>query len=233
VLLYIFTLEIYSGFNGMRQAIAVGFCFLAYYYYLEENQYIPYAIVMALAFGFHATALFAVPFHFLSRLKLESVTLRTTVGALIVSFLALWNIWSYLISFLDFIGQTKLANDYANVATDGSGYTRMFVYLLPVVIAIWKKDLLREKYGEEVDGEIILLLFSAIFMLFSTKYWLFARVASYFAISTILFVPKLECIFSKESKKLGNMMILALYFCYMVALLLHGEGGYYPYSFID
>lgn len=55
--------------------------------------------------------------------------------------------------------------------------------------------------------------------------------ASYSSIFIISLVPKLGCIFKEDSRKLAMILISLLYFIYMIALLLHGESGLYPYSF--
>lgn len=232
VLLFIFTLNFYFGFNGMRQAIAISITFYAYYELLKEKKYIKYFFAIALAFGFHSTAVFVLPFHFLSLKPLKSLTIKITTAGLLFSFVFLWNVWDLLIVFFDNIGQSKLASDYANVVANGSGLLRVFVFILPIIIGYIYHNQISDKYGS-IDSELILMGIAAIFMLFSTKYWIFSRIALYFSIVTILFVPKLEVIFDDNSKRLGMFIILVLYFAYMIILLLYGEGGYYPYTFVS
>lgn len=229
-LLFIFTTQYFSGFNGVRQAIAVAFSLYAYYKFFKKGKYLPYTILMFLAFGFHSTALIAIPFHFLSKLRLSSGLFKVVVVLMIVSYVFLWDLWDYLIEFLEMIGQNKLAEDYADATTDGSGLLRAFVHLLPAIIGLmYKRIILRDHKGAE--SEIMLILISGIFMLFSTKYWLFGRVATYFNIHTIIFLPKLESIFTKNSKQTAMLLMSLLYFAYMCAMLLHGDGGCLPYTF--
>lgn len=231
ILIYIFMLTFYSGFNGTRQAIAVGLSFYAYYNLFKEQKYKRYIIIMAMAYGFHSTILFVLPFHLLSKKDFKSKMFKLVVALMLFAYVFLWNLWMYLINFFDLIGQDKLANDYASATADGSSGLRLMVYLMPVILALIFYKQIKKKYAR-VDCEIMFMVIAAVFMLFSTKYWLFARVADYFAISTVLFIPKLECIFKDNSKRIGMLVITAFYFCFMCMMLLHGEGGYYPYKMI-
>lgn len=229
-LLFIFTTQYFNGFNGVRQAIAVAFTFYAYYKFFLKGKYLLYGVLMFAAFGLHSTALIAIPFHFLSKLGISSKIFWVVVGLMLLSYVYLWNIWDYLIDFLEMIGQNKLAEDYADATTDGSGMLRAIVHLMPAIVGLLYCSLLKREY-RHVDKEIMLILVSGIFMLFSTKYWLFARVATYFNIHTIIFLPKLEAAFTKNSKRSAMFVMSVLYFVYMCAMLLHGDGGCLPYTF--
>ena len=231
-LLYIFTFTYFSGFNGVRQCIALSLLFLAYYCGLKEKKYWLYAVLVLVSFGFHSTALIAVPFHLLSLKSINSNLFKITVVSLLISYVFLWDIWSYIIEFLEFIGQSKLASDYNNLTEDGSGIIRFLVNVMPPILGlIFRKKI--KKHYPDVDPEIMLLCIGAILSLFSLKNWIFSRISAYLKITVILFLPKLECIFDKKSRMLGKIIILALYFAYMCALLLHGDGQVLPYQFIS
>ena len=232
LLLFIFTLNFFSGFNGMRQAVAVSIVFYAYYECFTEKQYFKYAFLLFLAFGFHSSVILAIPVHFLSRFKVKGRVVSFSVCLVILLYLFMWQVWPVIINFLEAIGQSKMAADYAEVAKDaGSGLTRFAVALVPVFVGNLYKERLEEKF-QHINNELVLCLFGALFMLLSTKYWIFARVSAYFLSTQIMFIPKLYEIFTENSRKTGCFMILILYSVYMIMLLLHGEGGYYPYSFI-
>lgn len=233
LLLFIFTISFFSGFNGMRQAIAMSIVFYAYYDFFVEKKYFKYAVLLLIAIGFHSSAIFVFPIHFLSRFEIKGRMVKLSVILTLILFLFIWEIWPLLINFLESIGQTKMAADYAEVAkNEGSGFLRFIVALVPVIIGYFYKEKL-EVHFRNVNNELILCLFGALFMLLSTRYWIFARVSSYFSLSQVLLIPKLYKVFSENSRNIGCAMILFLYFAYMIALLIHGEGNYYPYSFID
>lgn len=229
-LLFIFTTQYYSGFNGIRQAIAVAFTFYAYYKLFLKGKYLLYALVMLAAFGFHSTALIAIPYHFLSKLGVRSKVFWTVGALMLLSYVYLWEIWDHLIDFLEMIGQNKLAEDYANATENGSGMLRAVVHLLPALVGMLYCRQLEQEY-KHTDKEIMMILISGIFLVFSTKYWLFSRVASYFNMHSIMLLPKLESAFTQNSKRSAMVLMAALYFAYMCAMLLHGDGGCLPYTF--
>ena len=230
-LLFIFTMACFSCFNGVRQGIAASIVFLAYYCFLKEKKYWLYALFVFIAFGFHSTAIIIVPFHLLSLLSLKSKIFKITVTVMTISYFVLWSVWSYVIEFFEWIGQEKLANDYADIGQDGSSLIRLLVAAIPVLLGIVYQKTLRKHY-QDIDAEVILLCVAAIFTLFSMENWIFSRIASYLQFSLILFLPKLKVVFDKENQKLGRVLILVLYFAYMLILLVRGESDLLPYTFI-
>lgn len=232
LLLFFFTTSFFCGFNGMRQAIAMSISFYAYYTYFLEKKYIRYAFLLLIALGFHSSVLFVIPIHILSKFEIKGGVIKFAVIFILILFLFIWQIWPFIINFLESIGQIKMATDYAVVAkNEGSSFLRFIVAFVPVGIGYIYKEKLEEQFSN-VNNELILCLFGALFMLLSIRFWIFARVAAYFLLSQILFIPKLYNVFSKDSQKVGGAIILLLYFAYMVLLLIHGEGDYYPYYFI-
>lgn len=231
-LLFLFSMQFFAGFNGVRQAIAVGLSFYAYYCGLKERRYLKYAILIALAFGFHSTALIVIPVHLLSLKNLRAPIIKVTVTVLLLSFVFLGSIWNYVISFLEKIGQSKLASDYETLSEKGSSVLRLIVAMLPPLLGVFFQEQLRRAFTD-TDSEIILLLIAAIFSLFSLNTWLFSRIAQYFNIYLIMFLPKFTCLFKEKSRPLVASIMLALYFGYMCAMLLHGDGQVLPYTFIN
>lgn len=230
VWVYIALLQCYYGYNGVRQAAAIGITFYAYNIFFKENKYLQYFIFMIVAFGFHSTALFIIPIHFLSKLKLNSKILWFIVIVLFLSSFSFSSVWNAAISTLSFFGNDVLAERYAFNNYGGSGILRVLVCLAPVILGIWKYKSIR-KYESDIDSEIILLIFTSIFMIFSTSNWLFARIAAYFDIYVILLAPKLRYAFSKNCRVSAVILICLLYMGYMIAMLLHKESGLYPYNF--
>lgn len=235
VLLYIFTMTYYSGFNGVRQGIAVGFVFYAYYMYFERRKYFKYFLIILLAFTFHSTALVVIPFHFLSRMRVKSANYIVFVGVMVVSYFALFDLWSNVISLLEALGQDKLVNDYSDITNDrGSSFLRFAVAILPVIIAYfsYRKLKIYDRF-DTLDRDILLCTFAGLFSLFSMKYWGFSRIGLYFASSQVLLIPRFSELFgNKGSKMVVLILILILYFLYMYSLIMHGEGALDPYTFI-
>lgn len=230
-ILYILAMYFYSGFNGMRQAIASSIIFAAFYLCFLEKKYLKYIILMIVAYGFHSSAIFATPFHFLAQKRGRSLTVIFSVILMLFAYFNIEMIWPSVISLLKQIGQYKMANDYAELGDSSSSMLRMVVSLSPVLLAMLNYGKVCTN-GSDGEIEFLLLIYSSIFMLFSTRYWVFARVSSLISQSVILFIPKLENVFAENSRRAGIGMIILLYFFYMIAMLLVGEGGYYPYHLL-
>jgi len=232
VLLFIFIMNFYNPFNGIRQGIAVSLLFYAHYILFKRKKYIKYVIVVLIAFGFHSTVLFVIPFFLLSNLKINNKFLWVIIGVITASYFAIGSLWGNIVKLFEATGQEKLANDYASITLEGSSFTRFLVAILPVALSLVFYRKLKES-REDIDGDIILCLFSAIFMMFSMKTWIFARIAYYFSSASIILIPKIPHMFNKDKNKyFVAVAIVVLYFTYMTALLLHGEGNYLPYTFI-
>ncbi len=230
-LMYIFLLQCYYGYNGMRQAVAISLLFFAYCFFLKEKKYIWYFFFVTIAFGFHSTALFIVPMHFVSRLKLNSKILWCILGALTLSTFSLQSVWNGAISLLEMVGNTTLSERYVNSEYGGSGFLRVAIGLVPLVLGLWQRKLIQAKEKKDISYLYVFLILYTIFMVFSTNNWLFARIASYLEIFIVLYIPKLKNGFSERSRSLAVFLIGGAYFMYMVTLLLYREGGLYPYTF--
>ena len=227
LLFFIFTLQFYSGFNGMRQGIATSLVIYAYYNFLLEKKFVKYAILSMLAFGIHSSVLLATPFLVMSFWGVKSNIVKWSSAALVFLYVFINQLWPLVISFFMAVGQTKMAHDYVELPTDdGSGILRFIVSILPFILGYLFKNRLGNKY-DKFDNELAIALYSGMFMLLSMRFWIFARVGSYFSGCLILLLPKFKDVFFQ--KQLGLAFLLMLYFAFMVAMLLHGEGGYYPY----
>lgn len=232
VLLYIFMYHYYYGFNAIRQTIAISLSFMSYFFFFRKRRYIFYAIVMMIAFGFHSTALFIIPFHLLSKISIKSKLLWGIIIFFIISGGAMGSIWNVAISILSAVGNDTLATRYADNVYSGSGAVRVLVCMVPLLIGWWKRSFICNEYENENDSFLIFLIFDTIFMMYSTYNWLFARMAMYLDIYAIVYIPKLKYVFNPRSKNIGNILILLLYFIYMISLMIHGEANIYPYAFM-
>lgn len=234
-LLYVFTMSYFSGFNGVRQAIATGLVFYAYYMCFKNKKYVKYILIIAVAYLFHSTALFVIPFHILSNIKVKSKIFPIVTAGFTISYFLIWNMWEKLMTLFESMGQDKLVNDYAEIeVAEGSSFLRLLVCAMPVIVALLFYNRIKEFDGDnnDLDKDIVLSTFSTIFTLFSMKYWLFSRVGLYFITSQILLIPKLSKIFySVKAQKIFMFLMAILYYAYMMALLSHGDGELVPYVF--
>jgi len=229
VLLYIFTLSFYTGYNITRQAIAVGITMFSYYYFFREKKYKSYAMGILIALGFHSATMFAFPFHFLANREYSrkrALILSTIMGGVLV---VLDPLWHKAISLLSFLGQDKMASDYATLSDNNMNIFRLLVFLVPAIFVFIFYDVLKEEFPD-IDHECNLVTFAAIINLCGSRNVIFARVADFIMITQILLMPKFKFAFHKKTRWVANGIILLLYFIYMFLILRSGDGHYIPYD---
>ena len=74
------------------------------------------------------------------------------------------------------------------------------------------------------------MIYLFLFTLLSTRFWIFSRMALYFMMPAIFFIPNISDAFVKKDRSIISIAIGSLFLCYMIALLVHGDGNYYPYK---
>lgn len=62
-----------DSFNSIRQLVSTSFLLVSYYY-IQKNRFLPFSIFFIIAFGFHNSALFYLPFILLSRIRITHKT---------------------------------------------------------------------------------------------------------------------------------------------------------------
>ena len=225
--LYILSLNAFFGYNGIRQCLSVGFCSLAYYFGLRNKKIIRYILLMALGYGFHAAALLVIPFHLISMKKLKSLT---TLFLFIVAFGAstvLVNIWGDIIGL--FSGD-DLVSKYTEIFVDSnvSSFIRVLIPLAPVVVGLFSYKEAIERF-KDIEHDMMMMLFGAVFMLYSMQSAYFSQIVAYFSISGIILWPKVIMSSTIMDKRLLKYIVVFAYFIYMIAALINGDMGINPY----
>lgn len=231
-ILYILTTGYYFGFNGQRQAVAIGVCIIALIL-LMNGHWKWFIVVTIIASKFHSTALFMLPVGFLAKIKTNSKIFILVSICLLVSAILAGSLWNTLFDILGMMGQDKLVNDYAgnSDAFGGANILRFFVLAVPVGIGIYFYKNLSPK-NKEFDFILNLNILGAICMLAGNTNWLFARLAVY----TSSFIPILLMYISKKfevkSKIIYYGIIFVLYFIYMWVYV-HNDSNLLPYRMLN
>lgn len=226
-ILYLLSLSALYGYNGLKQALACGFMMCAYYFGLRERKYVRYIFLMLIAYGFHAATLLLIPFHLLSIKKLKSISTKIIVFLLLVMTFLLDNVWSGITSIF---GNDGLVSKYTNMFdnTHGSGFLRLLVWLAPLFICYFIYPNLKEKY-KEIDHDILMVFFGAVFMVYSMLNVNFSQMAYFFSVPIILLYPKIINAVDIKYKKTMKYVVIILYFVYFIFLLDNGEARLSPY----
>lgn len=116
------TLGIYTFFfNGLRQGIAMAIFVLALPFLLERKL-LPYLLICFLAFLFHKTALFMIPFYFLVNLRIKPKY------KILASFLSSLFVSSFLINYIS--ASNEKYESYVTEEQKGGGYLTLAFYVL-------------------------------------------------------------------------------------------------------
>lgn len=227
-LLFIFLMCAYFPFNGTRQGLAISFAVLAYYLGLKDKKILRYALLMLVAYGFHASVLLIIPFHLLSLKKLKSISTFVLVIALFVVSFFLNNVWGNVI---DAFSGDQVVSKYDNifVESEGSSVIRVIFWLAPVVFALMNYSKYDEEIRKEMDSDILLTVFAAVFLLYSTQSVSFSQMAQYFTVSSVILIPRVIRYIHPEKKNITKYLILFFSFIYMLLILLRGSLNIIPY----
>lgn len=230
--LYILTTGYYFGFNGQRQAVAVGICIIAFIELIKGN-WKWFVIVVLIASRFHSTALFVLPIGFLTKLKTYSKPFIVIALCLFVSAMFAGSLWNQLFEILGMMGQDRLVDQYAGESTSygGANILRVFVLAAPIIIGIIFYKSMSSRF-KTFDMVLNLNIIGAICMLAGTSNWLFARLSAY----TAPFIPMLlmQCgtKFESKSKIIYYLVVIVLYFIYMWVYV-HMDSQMLPYIMLN
>ena len=194
--------------NGIRQSLAAAIIFYATTLIIK-GKFKQYCVVILLMYAVHSSALIMIPVYFIARFKAwEKVTNRVYALAIVGLFL-----YDPLMKIMvRFFGDSRYAQ-YADFNEGGANLLRIAVYLVPVVLAYLKKDIISEKW-EYGDIFVNINIICMIVMLFSAYNWIFARFTIYFQLYSFILLPYIvkECLTGKERR----VIYFGLIFCYFI-----------------
>lgn len=194
--------------NGIKQCLATAIIFTATKYLIEGN-WIKYILVVVLASFFHQSALILIPIYFLVRYRAWS---KATLILLIISILIVLGFNEFSKVLFSAIEDSQYGV-YSNFNEGGANILRVIVFAVPLVIAFFGREKLREIYPES-DFIVNMAIVGLSFMIISTGNWIFARFNIYFELYQIILVSWIVKVFREKDQKLVYYAILLCYFAY-------------------
>jgi len=192
----------FFSITGIRQTISTALVVLIGDRLIKEKKLIPFVIITLLASTIHASALVFLPFYFISRIKVDKITLSMWTVLILLSFIFKNQIKSF---FVGISGYDDYSKNYEGAGT----YTFTFLLLLILILSFvaYKKDL-----NLEQNKRLYNALFLATFFVPLT--WLepsAMRVVQYYSIYLVLLIPELiESVFDKKSQIIVSGFITVL-----------------------
>lgn len=171
-----------ASMNGLRQYCATGIALLGtkYLFSKKKNAIIKYAVFVLLAWAMHSTAWVLFFIFFFSRRKAWQ---PSSFMLLFLSLVALSLFDLILPSFLGALEDTAQSGYatsgwFTSGQEGGSNFSRVVVAVVPIVLAYFSKEKMRQ-LGHIGDILINIGFINAAFYVISTYNWIFARLAIY------------------------------------------------------
>ncbi len=215
-------------FNGMRQMIATALLFAAYPL-VVKRKWFSLLFVTLIAYGFHASApIVLLAFLFSAHTKPGSIFTWALILIFSILYLNYSSFSEWLISALQ-----RSESIYANYEESlsqydiGSNFLRFALTAVPVFLGCYAWKVMKR---QRTDAGILLNLsiINALFMLISTKNWIFARFSMFFGIYNILLWPEIIKCFNRKSKQIIVIGVICVYFVYFW-LIVHTDSNLLPY----
>ncbi len=194
--------------NGMRQVLAAAIAFTAIKY-LTEGKLFKYAIVIVFASLFHQSALVLLPIYFLVRSKAWS---KATVALIILSIMIVIGFEKFSALLFTVIEDTQYGA-YKDFDEGGANLLRVAVTAVPLVIAYLGREKLKRILPAS-DSIVNMALLGLVFMLISTKSWIFARVSIYFELYELILISWVVKLFREKDQKVIYFAIIVCYLIY-------------------
>lgn len=185
--------------NGMRQALAMSICLLAYGFAVKKK-IVPFLLLILFAMTFHVSA-----FIFLLVYPLSNFSKLHFVPLLIAGILFI-----ALSSELATIYDSIVGKDYASSdSIESGGFVTVAIYLLVVILVL----MFRNNFENESRIQSLFALCFVGLVIYSTRYFsmqIFERISYYFYYFVILLIPKLSCIFKEKDRMIYSLIVCVL-----------------------
>jgi transmembrane protein EpsG len=194
--------------NGIRQVMTAAIIFTATKFLIEGNWF-KYILVVIIASTFHESVLILIPIYFIVRTKAWS---KATFILLFFAILIVIGFDQFSSILFSTIKDTQYGY-YQNFEEGGANILRVAVYAVPLIIAYFGREKLREIFPES-DYIVNMSLIGLIFMIISTQNWIFARFSIYFNLYELILVSWIVKLFREKDQRFVYYGILICYFVY-------------------
>lgn len=194
--------------NGIRQCLAAAIIFMATKYLIEGN-WKKYILVILLASTFHESALILIPIYFLVQYKAWS---KATLLLLMISILIVVGFNQFESLLFSAIQDTQYS-EYQNFSEGGANILRVIVYSIPLIIAFFGREKLREM-NPKSDYFVNMSIIGLVFMIISTQNWIFARFSIYFELYQLILISWVVKVFRQRDQRFIYFGIIVCYFLY-------------------
>lgn len=221
--IYMFGPFIFS-FSACKQGIALSILMFSLTY-VYERQLVKFVLCVAVAILFHSTALvFFLVYFFLNRKGNLSALKRILIFAGCI--LVIMNLEFILGSVMDGRYET-----YAVSIVEGKNRTFWLYSLITIIFLLFRKKLIEIDKRNELL--IMMMMVGAICQYLGFSNAFTKRIGEYFLMAQVFLIPQCIYLFTKNSRKLANCLIITyIVVLFLIATPTVASGmGFIPYQF--
>lgn len=205
-------------FSGMRQAIAFSIVLLSYDYIIKRK-ILKFLLIIVIASLIHQSALFFIPAYFLFH-----ITITPLVG--LFYFISLAVVYIFRANFFELVTQFI----YTGKEIEETGaYTLLLIVFLTFVVGMFSYNNLIKTNGNN-KFLYTLIGIAVILMVFNTISNASLRVANYYYLFMIVFIPTIITSYDKQLRLMATTIVIIFTTFYYLRFGVNSLGGT-PYSF--
>ena len=198
--------------QGMRQAIAISVCLLAYNF-AKKKKFVPFVAMVFLAWCFHQTAIVFLVVYMLTFIKLKPLHIMTVIAGIVIAIL----LSDRLIS-----GANELFGKNYHGAIDSGGFVATAIYVLIIVFSIF---VAKRPIRNNIDTLIFFMLIVG-FVCYIERYigvLIAERISFYFVASQMILLP--NAIAEGRIVKKDLWLVNGMVYCLCIALFIYRLQG--------
>lgn len=216
-----------NSFNILRQAVAMAFILLAYYFLTKDESTtlkdkFLYAMCIMIAASFHIISMAFILLPIIKYIKIELKHLIILIALSIIIFVLKDEIIMQLLSIL--------GRPYYNDIKISFGITTILIFSLMLLVSYSSKY--QSSFSQIHNLNINIILLVLIFNLFWVWFPNHARVSQFFMLLSIIFFPDIVSTITIKKSRSIVLLIVVLFFTtfYLFQLQYRDQGGVVPYK---
>ena len=193
----------FYGTTGYRQTIAYTLATFVGYKYVKERRFVPFLIVIAIAFFFHKSVLIVLLFYIVANKKI-------TLSYIICALLGIGGTFIFRVQFSQFWKQISGYGEMYTGQYEGAGtwtFTMMLVLVL-IVSLVFKHLILN--YDRQATHYLNAIILAAIFVPLTFINPSSMRVVEYFSIYLTLLLPDMLNIVQEKDRRVASALIVIM-----------------------
>jgi transmembrane protein EpsG len=194
--------------NGIRQFLAASIIFVATNLLLKGKWW-QFMLVVLFAATIHRTALIFIPIYFIVRRKAWS---KSTFIILLLGVLIAFGFGEFQALLFDALSNTEYGH-YSDFQEGGANIIRVLVTAVPILIAYLGREKLKELWPKS-DYIVNLCILGLVFMIVSTKNWIFARFDIYFGLYNLILISWIIKLIAKRYRPVLYILLVICYLAY-------------------